>query len=188
MGYACEACHGGVHHLVTDTKYMEILKPDRDEPAAPGETGRIVVSSRDDNLTVYRYELGDLGRWVAGDCPCGRKTPRFELLGRFGDVFKFATNYLNVQSVKKALLDGMNYHGPLQVLLERGEPERMTVCVDESLTPAGALDTLTARCPEIAEALRDGLGRVDVSCQAAQAFLVSEHGGKIRPVVDRRRA
>ncbi|MDD3333974.1 MAG: acyl-CoA reductase [Eubacteriales bacterium] len=119
MGYACEECKGSVHHLVTDTKYMEILKLDCDKPVQPGEIGRIVVSSCDDSLTVYRYEIGDLGRWVEGDCPCGRKSPRFELLGRFGDVFKFATNYLNAQAIKKILADKMDYHGALQILLDR---------------------------------------------------------------------
>jgi phenylacetate-coenzyme A ligase PaaK-like adenylate-forming protein len=186
MGYACRECTGGIHHLVTDTKYMEILKLDRDEPVGPGETGRIVVSSKDESLKIYRYELGDLGRWVEGDCPCGRKTPRFELLGRFGDVFKFATNYISIKAIGKVLSEQLSYHGPLQAVLEMDGKERMTVCVDQTLSENAVLQALQEGCPEIAETLRDDSGIVEVRAQDAGKFICSENGGKIRPVVDRR--
>lgn len=186
IGYPCQACEGSVHHLVTDTKYMEILKLDSDEPVSSGETGRIVISSRDENLRVDRYEIGDLGRWVEGDCPCGRKTPRFELLGRFGDIFKFATNYINIGALKRVLSNTFDYHGPVQVLLDYQGNSRMTLCVDETLDAERTLQALRDNCPEIAETLRDHTGVISVQPMSIESFIVSEHGGKIRPVVDRR--
>ncbi|MBQ2765123.1 MAG: AMP-binding protein, partial [Firmicutes bacterium] len=91
MGYTCEYCEGGVHHVVA-TKHLEILKLDKDEPVEQGEIGRLVWTPVDqENTTIQRYEIGDLGRFVKGTCQCGRVAPRFELMGRFGDIFKFAT-------------------------------------------------------------------------------------------------
>ena len=50
------------YYINSETYYYEILKPDRDEPAAPGEPGRIVIT----DLTNYafpiiRYDNGDMG-------------------------------------------------------------------------------------------------------------------------------
>jgi phenylacetate-CoA ligase len=34
----------------------------------------------------FRYRTGDAGAWVAGDCGCGRTSPRFALHGRVSDM------------------------------------------------------------------------------------------------------
>lgn len=188
MGYACPYCEGGIHHVVA-TKYLEILKPDSDEPVEEGETGRLVWTPVDqENTGIKRYEIGDLGRFVKEPCKCGRMAPRFELLGRFGDIFKFATNYVNYQNIKSIFGDKMGYTGWLQALLDYEAVSVMTICVEQDFAyeEEKALNVLRENYPEIEECLRDKTGSVRIVRQEREAFVLSTGGGKVRSVVDRR--
>ena len=188
MGYACPYCEGGIHHVVA-SKYLEILKPDSDEPVEDGETGRLVWTPVDqENTEIKRYEIGDLGRFVKEPCKCGRMAPRFELLGRFGDIFKFATNYVNYQNIKSIFCDRLDYTGWLQVLLDYETISLMTICVERDFAyeEEQALAVLREHYPEIEECLRDQTGSVRIVRQEREAFVLSTGGGKVRSVVDRR--
>lgn len=188
MGYACECCEGSVHHVVA-SKYLEILKLDRDEPVEDGEIGRLVWTPVDqENIGIQRYEIGDLGRFVKEPCPCGRTAPRFELLGRFGDIFKFATNYVNFKNIKQIFTEKMNYTGWLQVILSYNGISTMTICTEQDLafTAEDALEILEQNYPEIHECITDKTGTVTVIKQEKDAFILSSGGGKVRSVVDQR--
>jgi phenylacetate-CoA ligase len=74
IAYECEA-HAG-HHVVAEGYLVEILRDGR--PAAPGETGEIVVTDLNNFcLPFIRYRIGDLGEATdpARECPCGRGMP-----------------------------------------------------------------------------------------------------------------
>lgn len=188
MGYACEYCQGSTHHVV-GTKYLEILKLDADEPAEEGEIGRLVWTPRDqEHIDVKRYEIGDLGRFIKEPCQCGRVAPRFELLGRFGDTFKFATNYVNYKKIKAIFGEQMDYTGWLQVVLSYDEADCMTICVEPDLvcSEKQAIEILAVHYPEIAECTTDKTGIVCVIKQEKERFALSTGGGKIRTVIDGR--
>ena len=188
MGYACEHCQGSVHHVVA-SKYLEILKIDSDEPAENGEVGRLVWTPRDqENIDIKRYEIGDLGRFITEPCECGRLAPRFELLGRFGDIFKFATNYINYKNIKSIFCDKMNYNGWLQIMLSYNKISCMTIYVEKDfgVSESDAIKTLAENYPEIAECLRDKTGSVTVIPQEKEKFILSSGGGKVRSVIDNR--
>ncbi len=188
MGYACEHCQGSVHHVVA-SKYLEILKIDSDEPAENGEVGRLVWTPRDqENIDIKRYEIGDLGRFITEPCECGRLAPRFELLGRFGDIFKFATNYINYKNIKSIFCDKMNYNGWLQIMLSYNKISCMTIYVEKDfgVSESDAIKTLAENYPEIAECLRDKTGSVTVIPQEKEKFILSSGGRKVRSVIDNR--
>lgn len=188
MGYACEYCEGSVHHVV-GTKYLEILKLDKDEPVEDGEIGRLVWTPRDqENIEVKRYEIGDLGRFIKEPCKCGRIAPRFELLGRFGDIFKFATNYVNYKKIKAIFGKEMDYTGWLQVVLRYDTTSCMDIFVetDFSYTEDEAVKILAEHYSEIQECLTDKTGIVAVKKQEKDEFELSTGGGKVRSVIDRR--
>lgn len=189
MGYACECCEGSEHHVVA-TKYLEILKLDKDEPAEEGEIGRLVWTPRDqENIDIKRYEIGDLGRFIKEPCKCGRVAPRFELLGRFGDTFKFATNYVNYKRIKEIFGKEMNYTGWLQLVLSYDETSYMKICVEQDCDYAedAALNILAEHYPEIKECLTDKTGKVIVVKQDKDQFELSTGGGKVRSVIDLRK-
>ena len=185
IGYVCEYCTGTEHHLL-GSMYMEILQMDSDTPVIGGETGRIVLTPFDKaNTDINRYEIGDLGRFVTEPCPCSRLAPKFELLGRFGDTFKFATNYVNYNEIRKILAEHKHYTGRLQIVLEYTEKDMMRICVDKGSDTQGFLDALIAHSPEIDECITDNTGIVQVL--QTNDFIISSAGGKVRNVVDLRR-
>ncbi|MBQ4068777.1 MAG: hypothetical protein IJC76_05960 [Lachnospiraceae bacterium] len=188
MGYACEYCDGGIHHIAP-SKYLEILKLDSDEPVDEGEIGRLIwTPTNQENTTIKRYEIGDLGRFIKEPCKCGRLSPRFELLGRFGDVFKFATNYVNYKNIKAIFSKEMNYNGWLQVILSYDTISVLTICVEEDFdyTTEAAIEILMKNYDEIKECLTDKTGDVRILKQKKDEFELSSAGGKVRSVIDRR--
>ena len=65
--------------------YIEILSMDSDLPAAPGETGRVVVTDMYNKAMAFiRYDTGDLA--IAGKCDGNRCLTLKSLQGRTSDV------------------------------------------------------------------------------------------------------
>jgi phenylacetate-coenzyme A ligase PaaK-like adenylate-forming protein len=156
IGYACEHSEGGVHHLLTGIMDMEILQLDKDEPVESGETGRIILSPKfRQGSPVTRYEIGDLGRWIEGDCPCGRKNPRFELTGRFGDIFRAGAFYFNYANLLRIIQDHLA-PTQLQIVLEDGGTvDKLTFrTIKADFTREDLCRTLAEHNPSMAEALQ----------------------------------
>ena len=124
LGYQCPHCVGNVYHVLSQTQYLEIVDQEEDRPVAPGEAGRLIFTSlARRGQKVARYEIGDMGRWVTEPCPCSRQSPRFELLGRTGDLFR-APNFFNYQTFCRVLADHAGSPAP---------------CNFSSATPAGTI-------------------------------------------------
>lgn len=100
VGYQCPACTGSVHHLNEDLHILEIVDPETCRLLPPGETGNIILTNVDRTLMpVIRYNVGDRGRIVPGDCPCGRTSLRFELLGRSDEVVVIGADNVSIDAV-----------------------------------------------------------------------------------------
>lgn len=90
---AGECHHRRGLHVFPWTNYVEVLADDADRPAAPGEAGRVVVTSLCNYaMPLIRYEIGDRASLPADGapaCPCGRGGQRLaRLFGRTVDTFK----------------------------------------------------------------------------------------------------
>lgn len=102
---ACECnAHQGLH-VNPLTHYVEILRND-DTPAAPGELGRVIVTSLTNFVQpLIRYEIGDMARWAEGDCPCGCQWPLLsEISGRVTDHLKSAEGDVMYGGILRQLL------------------------------------------------------------------------------------
>lgn len=85
IGFQCEKLAGADYHLVDDFNYVEIAGADG-ATVPHGSVGRILITSLGKRAyPLIRYEIGDLGRLLPGDCPCGRTNRRLELCGRIED-------------------------------------------------------------------------------------------------------
>ena len=73
------------YHVVSENVLMELLDDD-DRPVAPGEVGRVVVSTLNNFvMPLLRYELGDHAE-LGQPCPCGRGLPVLNhIVGRTRD-------------------------------------------------------------------------------------------------------
>lgn len=75
VGYIALQCSDTErYHVQSEVIYAEILD-DADRPCAPGEVGRVVVSTLHNYaMPLFRYDLGDLAE-VGPPCECGRTLP-----------------------------------------------------------------------------------------------------------------
>ena len=83
LGYIALQCpETGHYHVLSESVLVEVLRPDG-TPCAPGETGRLVVTSLHNfAMPLIRYELRDYAK-LGGPCRCGRNLPVLErILGR----------------------------------------------------------------------------------------------------------
>ncbi|MFF4948377.1 aldehyde dehydrogenase family protein [Streptomyces chattanoogensis] len=191
LGYQCTESSGGVHHLHADLHALEILDVDEDRPVAHGETGRLVFATRARRgQDLGRYVIGDLGRAVPGPCPCGNRAPRFELLGRLGDVMRVATYFLNYRRFVTLAEESLGHRGETQIVLAHdGQRERLTVRLERA---GGEPRTLRARevflagYPELRTAVAEGLLELEVTEVDGAGLERTPGTGKLRSVVDTR--
>ena len=75
VGYIAFRCREqGALHVQSESLLVEVLD-DAGQPCAPGETGRVVVTSLHNLATpLLRYEIGDYAE-VGAPCKCGRGLP-----------------------------------------------------------------------------------------------------------------
>ncbi|VWD64816.1 preprotein translocase subunit Tim44 [Burkholderia lata] len=182
LGHACLASEDSVFHLITDTQWLEIVAQDSDTPAAPGEPGRMLFTSRTrEGQRVVRYEIGDLGRWVPGNCICGLLSPRFKLLGRYDQLVRIGTMF--IQPTRLATLTEL----PVQFHFDHRPDgrERVLVYVDGD---TGAAETRLLQDSELGQAVQDGLLCLDVIPRSTANFERSVQSGKTPLFIDKRLA
>lgn len=191
LGYQCPDCKPGVHHLHQSLHFLEILKPDADQAVLADETGRMVFSTHGrQGQSLLRYDLGDLGRWVPGDCPCGRRAPRFELMGRAGDIFRAAGCFLNYTKFQKTLLDQLEFSYEFQLILSNEDGlDHLTLVYDhQCLSPSHEIrDILLAADPDLNEIVRKEKSlKLSLQAKPGEELVRSPGSGKLLRVIDQR--
>jgi phenylacetate-CoA ligase len=85
-------------HVFEDVFVVEVLR--NGKPVKAGEVGRLAVTDLINMaMPLIRYDVGDVGRLHAGPCPCGRQTPRLEILGRSQETLDAPTGPLTASDV-----------------------------------------------------------------------------------------
>ncbi|AIN17605.1 acyl-CoA reductase family protein [Yersinia rochesterensis] len=181
LGHACTSSPKGIFHLMTDIQWLEIVDLDHDEPVAPGESGRMLFTSiTREGQKIIRYEIGDIGRWIEGECACGVTSPRFELLGRHGDLIRIGTLFIQPQQLAKLA------NVPVQFILEYSSCgcELIRLLVD------GDADSVRRKIctdADLITALDGDLLKLDVCSRPLAQFERHPHSGKNPLVIDKRR-
>jgi phenylacetate-coenzyme A ligase PaaK-like adenylate-forming protein len=191
LGYQCRFCEGSAHHLHQRLQYLEILDLEKDAPVSGETVGRLVFTSRSRRgQKLDRYDLGDVGHWIAEPCACGRAAPRFRLLGRSGDVFRIGTSFLNYRKFVAILAERLNHAGAVQLVLDHaGLKEKVTVRLSrESGTDAArARAALLESYHDLEEIVaHDQVLDLEVVDVAADQLDKSKGSGKLVSIVDRR--
>lgn len=107
LGYQCSLCPTSVFHTHDDQVYLEIVDPATNAACAPEQVGMLYATPYLRRVTpIVRYQVGDRAKWLGENCPCGRTTPVFKLLGRGDDVLRIgydSVDYNAVQDVVGAI-------------------------------------------------------------------------------------
>ncbi len=77
-------------HYWDDYIYIEIVDPQTLKPVPDGEMGEIVITTLvKEGAPLIRYRTHDLSRIMPGECPCGSRYPRLDVIaGRTDDMMK----------------------------------------------------------------------------------------------------
>lgn len=180
LAYQCEHSPARVHHMFTGLHTVEIVEP-------VDGVGRLVFTAHTRRgQRLERYEIGDLGRWLDDDCPCGRRTPRFELLGRTGDVFRSGGHFLNYRRLVAVVEDALDYAGAVQAVLTEDERfEHLTVRVTEEFDDG--VRRILDGYPDLRIVVeRDRQLQLHVEVLPVAEFEHTTASGKLLTVVDRR--
>ena len=88
IGISCSE-ENGIHYW-DDYVYIEIINPVTGENVPDGEEGEIVITTLvKEGAPLLRFRTHDISRIIPGECPCGCKAPRLDIIkGRSDDMFK----------------------------------------------------------------------------------------------------
>ena len=77
-------------HYWDDYIYLEIIDPQTGKNVPDGEWGEIVITTLvKEGAPLIRFRTHDLSRIIPGECPCGSKFPRIDVItGRSDDMMK----------------------------------------------------------------------------------------------------
>ncbi len=182
IGYQCAHCPGSVHHLASDQVWMELL----DAQGRPAQEGEVVITCLQRRLMpLIRYRLGDRARWLPEPCPCGRTTPRFELLGRSDDLLCLASTNTSWQDVAEALV---GLAGAVQLVAEKQDLlDLLRVRVEGPASSERVRERLLERLSVLGERLEQGLlAELVVEVVSPGELERNPRSGKLRHVIDRR--
>ena len=194
LGFQCPYGEGGVHHLHEKLHDLEIVKLDSDSPVINDEVGRLLFTSKvRHGQKIVRYAIGDVGRYVSGPCQCGRVGTRFELLGRFGDVFRIGTVFLSYQKFQKILLDQLDYSGSFQLHLHPSsgsDKEKLILKIEKSHNVNDSQtmnDLLLKHYPDLALSVKeDKVLSFESKVVERQELTFNPTTGKLKSVIDHR--
>lgn len=196
LGYQCAHSPAGVHHLHQNLHHLEILDLEQDSPVQKNHPGRLIFTSYGrQGLNLLRYDIGDLGTWVDGPCLCGRLAPRFELLGRHGDIFRASGAFFNYNKFTQILSNQLSYAHEFQIIVEKNKSiDSLNVIIDASApsTETNVEDyarrTLLTKYPELFELVTDEKSlELKVTAVDKKNLLRSSSSGKLLRIVDRRK-
>ena len=198
MGYQCEHCTTGAFHLQDDLQILEILEIDSDQPVPKGKPGRMLFTQLLLRVVpVIRYAIGDIGKWVDEDrCPCGRRSPRFELCGRTDDMLVGEALQLLPETLDAALhgVEGIGPDWQLRVYSQDGRDhlelrvETRPEVAPESVRAEQIRENLLRNMPDMRSDLESGsLGSLQARVYDYGALPRSPRTGKITLFLDERR-
>ncbi len=107
-------------HYWDDFIYIEIVNPKTGEVLPHGEVGEIVITTlKKQGAPLIRYRTHDLSRIIDGECECGSKYPRLDvILGRTDDMVKVKGVNIFPSQIDEMLKDIAGASSEYQVMID----------------------------------------------------------------------
>jgi phenylacetate-coenzyme A ligase PaaK-like adenylate-forming protein len=197
IGFQCKYLYKGMHHLFTQSQYIEFLDPKTLKEVEPGKIGEVVVTSFNKRkMPLIRYRVGDLGRWILKKCECGRDEPVFEIVGRCDDRIHAGGAHIFVNDIQNAIgkLDELSFNFQV-VISKKGTKDQIEIIVEKKdrrkINTDDVIDKLQKsiieNCKDFAESIKMGL--IDpplIKIVEPNTIERIKRTGKIKRVIDKR--
>lgn len=198
IGFQCKHLSKGQHHLFAYSQYIEFIDPKTGKVVKDGEIGELIVTSLNKRqMPIIRYKVGDLGRWLMRPCPCARKEPVFEILGRCDDRIHAGGAHIFVNDIQNAigLVKDLSFN--FRVIIEKPyHKDKLSIevelksdkCVSKSKELESKLRAcLYEKCEDLKESIKMGwLDEPSIKFLPPNSIERIKRTGKIKVVVDKR--
>jgi phenylacetate-CoA ligase len=142
------SCREGSVHLETDLAFAELLRVGADRPAAPGEAGRLVVTTLGiEGSPLVRFDTGDTVRLLP-PCACGDPRPALLVLGRESEAVELSGRHLYAYELIVASADAADAIDS-SVFFAVVLSDRLLLRVESSGPASLAAERLTQRLPGV---------------------------------------
>ncbi len=108
-------------HYWDDYLYLEVIDPDTEKVLPQGEEGELVITTlKKEGAPLLRYRTRDITRLIQGECPCGLKYPRHDVIvGRTDDMTKVKGVNIYPGQIDEALKEIQGVSSEYQVIVDR---------------------------------------------------------------------
>jgi len=195
VGFQCKHTYGGVHHLLTQSQYIEFVDPVTRKQVKPGEIGELVVTCLNKKkMPIIRYRVGDLGRWILKKCDCGRIDPLFEILGRCDDRIHVGGAHLFVNDIQNAIgkIKELSFNFQI-VIYKKGRRDFLEIIIeskkgaDVSNIEEKLYNLILENCEDLRDSIKMGwLDKPIIKIVPPDTIERIKRTGKIRRVLDKR--
>ena len=105
LGPIAVPCSLGFHHLVENHRVVEMLD-EKNRPIKVGQMGRLVITTYLSEIRpMFRYDLGDVVKFLAEECECGRPFRTVMFQGRAKDIVRVKKKWISMINVNQLLED-----------------------------------------------------------------------------------
>lgn len=186
IGYQCELCLAGEHHLFSDVVDMKIVD---------GEA--LVTSFSRHTLPIKNYATGDRVEWLP-DCACGRKDQRFKLLGRIDNTIQIWSCRVLLGDIEKSVRNLNPEILSFQIILtekqeEKAITENMEITYEVHEHEEFKADDLKKEIYQNSRDLKDTISfetfvsRIHIKSVGPGEIKRNSRTGKISVILDRRK-
>ena len=155
IGISCSYDHG--IHMWDDYLYFEIIDPKTGKVLPDGQEGELVITTLlKEGAPLIRYRTHDLTRIMTGECPCGAKYPRIDIItGRTDDMVKVKGMNIFPAQVDGVLSKIEGIESEYQVMIDHLEGKDIVTVFFETYLPAEKRPALEK---EATKRLKDAIG------------------------------
>ena len=181
IGINCKYDQG--MHIWDDFLYLEIIDPETLKPVPDGEWGEIVITTLvKEGAPLIRYRTHDLSRIIPGECPCGSKFPRIDVIaGRTDDMMKIKGVNVFPKQIEEVLKEYPELSSEYQIRISHLDG-RDTMRIYVETTGEYDFDALGKK---IAESVKSRIGFTPID-KVVELGLLPRSEKKTKRVIDER--
>lgn len=142
IGISCDYSNG--IHLWDDYIYFEIVDPKTGRVLPDGEEGELVITTlQKEGAPLIRYRTHDLTRIIPGECTCGSRFPRVDIItGRTDDMVKVKGVNMFPAQFEEVLAETDGPESEYQVMIDHLDGKDLLTLYFETKVPESERESL----------------------------------------------